>query len=102
MTNLKYKILQQIHNASPSNPIHKSDFYKRKGHILLYQRAITELLHEGLLKQTIGSDTLQISPKGIVALETEHARRQDTIRSDIRYWITTIIAIAALVISIIK
>ena len=44
----------------------------------------------------------RITASGRVALENEHAQKRRRRKEDIRYWITTAIAIAALIVALLK
>lgn len=101
MTELKHQILTKVHDSKLTAPISRSDFYKDTKKINLYKRNIDELIMTGFLIQRLGSNNLEITSSGISALEAEDDDRKRHRKESLRYWITTGIAILALIISII-
>lgn len=101
MNNMKYKILLHVHAATSVNPARRSDFHRDTRHIIEYKTSIDELVAAGYLSETIGSDMLSITQSGVEALEAQQDIRAYRRWETIRYCITTAIAVAALIISII-
>ena len=101
MTNQKYKILNKIHKALPTTPAKRSDFYKRTRKINQNKRIIDELVDANLLKESVGSDKLALTPKGIAELEKDKERREDIRRILIQFWISTAIALLSVFVSFI-
>lgn len=101
MNNMKYEILLHVHAATTLNPARCSDFQKDTAHIVEYKICIKELISAGYLSETIGSDVLSITTKGVEAVEAEQDNRRYRKCEIIRYCITTAIAVIALFISII-
>ena len=101
MTKLKHQILTKIHESIPTSTVNRSDFYKKTRKINIYKRNIDELIAAGLIEQRTGSDTLKITKFGIAALEAANDERMKFRKESVRYWITTGIALLALVISVI-
>lgn len=101
MTNRKYKILKKVNESNPTNPVRRSDYYRKVRNIMRNKRDIDELMRFGFIRQLPGCDKLEITPKGILELENENRIRSDHFRESVRYWITTAIALLALAISIV-
>ena len=76
MNNMKYEILLHVHAATTLNPARRSDFQKDTTHIVEYKICIKELIAAGYLSETIGSDVLSITTRGVEALEAEQERRE--------------------------
>lgn len=91
MNKIKYKLLSRLQSKSLS----RSEVYAKAKTINQTHSAVKELLQCGLISQDPVSGNLSIRPEGIQALEQETQRRSDSKR----YWVTTIIAILALIIS---
>ena len=101
MTELKHQILTEVYKSKRFVAISRTDFYKDTKKINLYKQNIDELIATGLLKQRTGSNILEITANGITALEDENDHQKKFRKESVRYWITTGIAILALIISII-
>lgn len=102
MTKLKYKLLQHVHNSSVIHPATRMDFYKRKGKANQYKLAIDELIQRKYLSEEVSTGILTITSPGVDALEAEQERIFLFRWDFFRYAVTTVIAIAALVMSIIS
>ena len=101
MINLKYKIMLRTYRSLPTAPVTRSSFFKNVKNINRYHRAINELISDNLIKLEVGSDKLSVTSHGVNALEAAIERREDLHRISIQFWISTIISIAALAISVI-
>lgn len=102
MTRMKYKILLRIHESTIINPVRRKDFYRNTRKINQYKRSIDELIERKYLSEAAGSGKLYITSIGVDALEAEQERLWLFWWDFFRYAVTTIIALAALVISIIS
>lgn len=97
MNNRKYQILQQVRKALPTSPVKRSDYYKRNRKIMKYRLYINELTTSQYLTEETGNGHLHVTPEGLAAIEAEEDKRKESVH----YWITTGIAILALIISIV-
>lgn len=102
MNRMKYKILIRIHESTIIKPVRRKDFYRKTKKINHYKRSIDELIERKYLSEAVGSGKLSITSIGVDALEAEQERLRLFWWDFFRYAVTTIIAIAALVISIIS
>lgn len=102
MNHLKYRILLRVHESSAEKPARRRDFYKCTGKVNQCHRCIDELIERKYLFETVGTDKLTITSVGVDVLEAEQERLRLFWWDFFRYAVTTIIAIAALVISIIS
>lgn len=96
MDTMKFSILARIHNALPTCPVTKTQLLTRKRGILKANRALNELEQSGYIFRRTGTDSYQITLLGVSALEEERNAR----RASGRFWISTAIAVAALLVSI--
>lgn len=97
MNNRKYRILQTVRKSIPTSPVNRTDYYKHARTILKYRQYINELIASGFLTENVSTHRLSLTNEGLAAIEAEEDKR----RESIRYWITTTIAVLALIISII-
>ena len=97
MNNRKYQILKNVRNAIPISPVNRTDYYKRNSQIMKNRLYINELITSKYLTEDTSSHHLHLTPQGLAAIEAEEDKRKESLR----YWITTSIAIIALLISII-
>lgn len=97
MNTQKYRILRDVRYSIPTSPVRRTDYYKHTRKILRYRQYINELINSGLLSEDPGNSTLRLTSEGLAAIEAEEYKR----RESVRYWVTTAIAILALIISII-
>lgn len=97
MDNIKSSILIRVRNALPVCPVTKAQLLTRKRGILKARRALNELEQSGYISLRAGTDVYEITRSGVSALEQEQNAR----RASGRFWISTAIAIAALIVSII-
>ncbi len=103
MDDIHFEILNHIREKSLNSAAHRSDFYDRTGHLLEYHHAIDELISLNYLRELPCSDVLvMVEPDGLVALLTEKALRSSTRKENIRYIITTAIAVFSLIISLVS
>lgn len=93
----KYRILRDVRSSIPASPVRRTDYYKHTRKIMRYRQYINELIGSGLLSEEPGNHNLRLTSDGLAAIEAEEDKR----RESVRYWITTAIAILALIISII-
>lgn len=101
MDQLKYQILCQVHSSSSVTPVYKGDILAHSADINAANAALKNLLALGYISQDIGSNKLRITTAGTLALENTRELLNLGRKEDIRYWITTAIALAALVLSVI-
>lgn len=101
MTNLKYEILTEVHDAPAAFPASRTAFYAKAKDLNGCKKGIDELISSGLLVQAVGSDSLAVTPVGVEMLEVEEKARAQIRSQTVRYWITTVIAAAALILSVI-
>lgn len=97
MNNRKYQILQKVRNALPTSPVKRSDCYGKISQIMKNRLYINELIGSRYISEETGNGHLHITPEGLAVIEAEEDKR----RESVRYWISTVIAILALLISII-
>lgn len=97
MNNRKYRILQTVRNSLPTSPVKRTDYYKRNRQIIKNRLCINELIASKYISEDIGSMHLHLTSEGLAAIEAEEYNR----RESVRYWITTALAVLALLISII-
>lgn len=91
MNKLKYNLLCQLQ----SRPLSMAEVYRNAKTINQTRSTVKELLQCGLIVQNPISRAFSITASGLLALEQEKRCRSDSKR----YWVTTAIAILALIIS---
>ena len=96
MDRIKYKVLRTIRESNIANPVRLSDIYARKKRIMRYKRAVSELTEAKAI--ILCDKKLTITAIGIKMIEDEQDKRE--LRT--RYWITTVISVIALALSIIS
>lgn len=96
MDRIKYKVLCTIRESNIAKPVRLSDLYAGKKRIMRYKRAVTELTNAKAIKRD--DKKLMITDIGVKMIEDEQDNRE--LRT--RYWITTVISIIALVLSVIS
>ena len=101
MTNDKYKILLRIYSAAPLSPVYKDDFCKKKKTLLRNMKIIKELLDAKFIEQETGTRKLLITSTGIAELEKATERREDIRRLSLHFWLSALLSLAALAVSII-
>ena len=94
----KYFILDTIRNSTLLSPVSRSTFYSSSKHIMKTKQYIDELIKCGYISEQAVSGELSVTIVGFAALEAVQSKK----REDVRYWITTAIAIVALIVSILQ
>ena len=94
----KYKMLQTVRNSTIKNPVTRDTFYRSSTHIMDTKQYIDELLKCGFISEHSVSGELTVTAAGFAAIEAELADR----RGSVRYRITTMIAIVAIIVSIVS
>ena len=98
MTDLKFQLLSILYASPNGEGEHEVDLLNHfSDKIIQAHTSLEDLKTDKLVECVIGSTRYKITKSGRVVLEMLKENRKKAVYSEVKYWVTTAIAIAAFI-----